>query len=192
MGSGLRSQKERRFTDDTQRAGEGIGKRERAVGRGPRFGMPARDGERGQVLVEFALIAPLFILLVAGIIQFGVALNYWLDMQRIANQGARWAVVNAYPDCPRTGPPAPCSPTLQEYLASSPVSGGLDPDIEICFEEMTGAPSGAAVGDPVTVRLTTQFSFVPIVRIGTLDLAGSATMRVEQRPSRYTAAACPP
>ena len=52
-----------------------------------------RDRESGQALVEFALILPLFILLVVGIIQFGVGLNYWLDMQRIANQGARWGVV---------------------------------------------------------------------------------------------------
>jgi hypothetical protein len=154
----------------------------------PRVRLSSR--EEGQALVEFALVAPLFLLLVAGIIQFGVALNYWLDMQRIANQGARWAVVNAYPGCPRSGPDAPCSPTLQEYLASSPVSGGLDPAVEICFEEENGAPSGAAVGDPVTVRLTSQFDFVPIVKIGQLELRGVATMRVEQVPTRYSAAGC--
>ena len=34
-------------------------------------------------------------MIVVGVIQFGVALNFWLDMQRIANQGARWAVVNS-------------------------------------------------------------------------------------------------
>jgi hypothetical protein len=146
--------------------------------------------EDGQALVEFALLAPLLLLIVVGIIQFGVGLNYWLDMQRIANQGARWAVVNAYPGCPRTGPDAPCSPTLQQYLASRPVSSGLDPDVEICFEEQTGAPSGATVGDPVTVRLTTQFQLVPLIRIGTLDLTGAATMRVEQKPTRYTASGC--
>ena len=55
------------------------------------------ERESGQALVEFALILPLFLLIVVGIIQFGVALNFWLDMQRIANQGARWAVVDRYP-----------------------------------------------------------------------------------------------
>ena len=34
------------------------------------------------------------LMIVVGIIQFGIGLNYWLDMQRIANQGARWAAVN--------------------------------------------------------------------------------------------------
>ena len=56
-------------------------------------GRAERSRERGQALVEFALIVPLFLIIVVGIIQFGVGLNYWLDLNRIANQGARWAVV---------------------------------------------------------------------------------------------------
>ena len=143
------------------------------------------------MLVEFALLAPLLLLIVVGIIQFGVALNYWLDLQRIANQGARWAVVNHYPGCPRSGPDAPCAPTLQQYLASDSVAGGLNPDVVICFEEMNGTPSGATVGDPVTVRLTTEFDFVPIVgKVGSVELTGAATMRVEHEPTRYSGAAC--
>ena len=47
-------------------------------------------------MVEFALILFPLLIIVAGIIQFGIALNYWLDMQRIANQGARWAAVNCW------------------------------------------------------------------------------------------------
>jgi hypothetical protein len=162
----------------------------RAEGVVGRPGVRIAGREDGQVLVEFALLAPLLVLLIAGIIQFGVALNYWLDLQRIANQGARWAVVDSYPGCPRSGPQAPCSPTLQEYLATSPVSSGLSPGVEICFEEMTGSPSGATVGDPVTVRLTSRFTLVPILKIGELDIRGAATMRVEQRPTRYVAGGC--
>ena len=149
---------------------------------------PAR--ESGQVLVEFALIAPLLTLLVAGIVQFGVALSYWHDLQRLANEGARWAVVNAYPGCPSNGPDAPCAPTLQALLESEPVSGGLDPTVEICFEEMTGV-GGAGPGDPVTVRLRADYPVVPIVDIGDLGLEATATMRVELPPTRYAAGACP-
>lgn len=182
MGSGLRSGKGRRLVGDTSRS------RDVRVDRKP--GARLREREEGQALVEFALLAPLLLLIVVGIIQFGVALNYWLDLQRIANQGARWAVVNAYPGCPRSGPDASCSPTLQQYLASAPMSGGLDPNVVICFEEQSGTPSGATVGDPVTVRLTTEFDFVPMIRLGTIDLIGAATMRVEQKPTRYSGSAC--
>jgi hypothetical protein len=133
-------------------------------------------------MVEFALAAPLLILLVAGIIQFGVALNFWLDMHRIANQGARWAVVN----CGPAGGFDPCSPTLDAYLAQQPVARGNNPDVEICYESMTGqGPDGAeaVAGDAVTVKMTDAFTMVPIIDVGTIDLSASATMRLEQKPT---------
>ena len=148
-----------------------------------------RERESGQALVEFALIVPLFIVLVVGIIQFGVGLNYWLDMQRIANQGARWGVVNKFPGM--TGPcvadpdlvcTPPASPTLQAYLAGEPVSGGLNPCVDISF------PSTASeVGDPVKVELAIPFTFLPILNLGTIKLTADATMRLEQEPGRYSA-----
>lgn len=141
-----------------------------------------RPSERGQALVEFALAAPLLVLLVAGIVQFGVALNFWLDMHRIANQGARWAVVN----CGLAGGFDPCNPTLEAYLEQQPIAGGSNPDVAICYESMTGEESGgpvAVAGDAVTVRLTDGFTMVPIIGVGTLDLTASATMRLEQKPT---------
>ena len=140
----------------------------------------ARSRERGQAMVEFALLAPVFLLIVAGIIQFGVALNFWFDMQRIANQGARWAVVNC-------GPPTStvCDPTLQTALENDVISIGNNPTVEICMEELSGISGGlpvAAVGDPVSVRLTDSFNFVPIVGLGSVTLRGRATMRLEQIP----------
>jgi hypothetical protein len=146
-----------------------------------------RERESGQALVEFALILPVFVVLVVGIIQFGVGLNYWLDMQRIANQGARWAVVNKFPD---VNPADPCvadpdqvctNPnTLQGYLASQPVSGGLNPCVDISFPV-----DPPAVGDPVKVELAIPFTFVPILKLGTIKLTADATMRLEQEPGRY-------
>jgi hypothetical protein len=134
-----------------------------------------RSRERGQALVEFALIAPLFLLIVVGIIQFGIGLNYWLDLNRIANQGARWAVVNKYPGC---GGSPPCSPTLVDHLESQAVSGGLDPQVTICFEGNTGV-----VGEPVTVRATHSFNFLAIMDLAPITLRGKATMRIEQPPT---------
>jgi len=59
-----------------------------------------QDRESGQATVEFALILFPLLILVGGIIYFGIGLHYWLDAQRIANQGARWAAVNNWPpDC---------------------------------------------------------------------------------------------
>jgi hypothetical protein len=147
-----------------------------------------RRGERGQALVEFAIAAPVFVLLVAGIIQFGVAINYWFELNRLSNQGARWAVVNSYPGCPRTGPNAPCNPTLQRYLSCEPAPDALKPAVTISF------PAGTSrIGDPVKVSASSPWTFVPIIGVGTINLTASATMRLEQAPGRYAAGtgSCP-
>ena len=78
----------------------------RALATSSARGSVARVTRRGQATVEFALILIPLLILVVGIIQFGIGLNFWLDEQRIANQGARFAVVNAWPGCPR-GEPVP-------------------------------------------------------------------------------------
>ena len=102
------------------------------------------DRESGQSTVEFALILFPLLLLVAGIIQFGIALNYWLDMQRVANQGARWAAVNNWPpDCPRGSPLSSCtgSNTLQATLQRQMLTKGLqnpsNTDVQLCYPNGT-------------------------------------------------------
>lgn len=147
-------------------------------------GSPRPNRESGQAMVEFALILFPLLVIVTGIIWFGIGLNYWLDMQRIANQGARWAAVNNWPpDCPR-GSTACASPdTLQETLQRQAIADGLQDSVtvEVCY------PSGTEdVGDPVRVRLETPFTFVPILGIGTITLGADATMRLEQEPTLIT------
>jgi hypothetical protein len=151
------------------------------------------DRERGQALVEFALILFPLLLIVAGIIQFGIGLNYWLDMQRVANQGARWATVNNWPpDCPRGSVSctnvqicrtARSRTTLQNTLACQVLADGLHDAsiVKICY------PNGTELaGDPVRVEITAPFTFIPILEIGTITLRSDATMRLEQRPTLIT------
>ena len=51
--------------------------------------------KRGQAMVEFALVLPLFLLLVCGIIEFGVLYNAQLTLEQDAREGARYAAVHA-------------------------------------------------------------------------------------------------
>ena len=143
-------------------------------------------------MVEFALIAPLLLMIVVGIIQFGVVINYWLDMQKIANQGARWAATNTYPGCGTdTTDAVPCqsgAPTLQSYLANKNITGdarGEGFTVTICF------PNGTSdVGDPVRVSASQDYRFMRITLLPKFNIGASATMRLEQTPGRYTAGAC--
>jgi TadE-like protein len=135
--------------------------------------------ESGQAMVEFALILFPLLLLVVGVIQFGIGLNYWLDMQRIANQGARWAAVNNWPpDCPRSAASCPSPNTLQETLERQILTSGLQKaiNVEICYPNADNMDTG----EPVKVRLEADFTFLPIMGIGTIQLGADATMRLEQ------------
>ena len=54
-----------------------------------RFG----KNEKGVAAVEFALIAPILVLLVLGIIEFGWLFNGWITINGAAREGARIATV---------------------------------------------------------------------------------------------------
>jgi Flp pilus assembly protein TadG len=54
---------------------------------------PTVRDERGQTAVEFALVAPLLIVLLLGIIQFGIAFHNYVTITDAARAGARQAIV---------------------------------------------------------------------------------------------------
>ena len=142
----------------------------------------ARD-EGGVALVEFALVLPLLLLLLFGMLDFGRAFNYWIDSTHLANEGARWAVVNKNPG---TG-------TLQQYIQQQADteelrSGGTDavPDpLQVCVT----FPNGEVVGEPVKVTANVTYHWLPFLgkRLGILDttVSGSSVMRLEAVPTNY-------
>jgi Flp pilus assembly protein TadG len=50
--------------------------------------------EDGQAILEFALVLPIFLLLVIGIIQFGIAYNNYITLTDAVRVGAREAAVS--------------------------------------------------------------------------------------------------
>jgi hypothetical protein len=54
-------------------------------------------------------------------------------------------------------------------------------------------PAGATlkVGNPISVQVRSQYSFVPILGIGTITLQGKATMLLEDTPKKLTGAVTP-
>lgn len=53
------------------------------------------EDEKGQALLEFALVLPLLVLLLFGIAEFGRMLGVYLSLQHAAREGARLAVTGA-------------------------------------------------------------------------------------------------
>ena len=149
---------------------------------------------RGAAMVEFALVAPLLFVVIFGTIDFGRAFHYWNLEQQMANEGARLAAVNS-------GVPGKCadgtSPTtLQQYIqcqnTGEVASGGsfwFDKGAKVCIS----FPSGTSnIGDPVQVQVSASYKWLPIDWYfsssppTTTTIAGTATMRLEAAPFKYS------
>ncbi len=48
----------------------------------------------GVAMTEFALVLPVLVLIIAGILSFGRVFFYWIEANHLANETARWAVVD--------------------------------------------------------------------------------------------------
>lgn len=138
--------------------------------------------DAGTAIVEMAFVLPLLLLLAYGILDFGRAGNYKSDLTRLAQIGARYAVVNVNPST-GTAPGASCS-TLKTYLANQADSNELKNMINNGTVHITYGT--AAVGSPVQVTVSGTFTFLRYIggKIGGLTkaLTGSSTMRLEQTP----------
>jgi hypothetical protein len=60
---------------------------------------------RGQALVEFAMVAPFFFLLLFSIIEFGRAIYFIQILNNAAREGARYAIVHGNESTDPSGPP---------------------------------------------------------------------------------------
>lgn len=142
--------------------------------------------ESGVALVEFALVLPVLLVLLLGMLDFGKAFNYWIDETHLANEGARWAAVDKNPG----------SGSLQQYIRSQAnttelQNGGtawVAAPIQICISFPNGTSN---VGDPVRVTASATYNWLPFIgtRIGITQtpLSASATMRLEAKPTVYSA-----
>ena len=147
--------------------------------------------ESGVALVEFALVLPLLLLLLFGMLDFGKAFNYWIDETHLANETARWAVVNTNPG----------GGTLQSYVLSQADttelknggSSSVPNKAQVCISFPTNTQTGTSgqVGDPVQVTVSVTYDWMPFINSSTgltnVTLTGQSTMRLEAKPTNYTA-----
>jgi hypothetical protein len=121
--------------------------------------------DRGAIMVEFALILPILVILVFGIIEFGRAYNTQIALQGAAREGAR---------------------ALALADAASAVQA-VDDSHGLSTVVSVGFPDGSCPVNPDpdprkvvyrTVTTSTNIPFsVPFFTIGTLTLKAEASMR---------------
>jgi hypothetical protein len=107
-----------------------------------------RRRERGQTLAEFAMIAPLFVILLFGFIDTARLYQSWVTIQHAAREGARYGVTGRE-DCAAASPDRL---TCIEYITRDQVEGLTDPanDMDV-YVRSWGYPAYAdppVDGDP--------------------------------------------
>ncbi|WP_243124594.1 TadE family protein [Clostridium sp. AWRP] len=123
--------------------------------------------EKGQALVEFAMILPILLLLVMGIVQFGMVINSYLTIENASREGARAGIIGSTDEEIR-------------YLIAA-TSPNLDP--KNLTVTITPDESSRRSGDSLIVKVTYKYNLtVPIISSlfnNVIELNGQTTMRVE-------------
>ena len=108
--------------------------------------------EKGQAMVEFALITPLLILLVCGIIDFGWIFGNQLIMNNACRDTARFMAIN-YMDATKTGATLQLKIDKAEETFTNRLGGYtylINDDLEVTLPGALVPPTG----DSVTVAAT--------------------------------------
>jgi TadE-like protein len=161
------------------------------------------SAENGAAMAELALVLPLLLVLIFGLLDFGKAFNAWIDETHLANEGARLAAVNYKPDagwpaCPSADPTGGLGCYIQRGAATKELVGGrtgtpyapLQNGAKVCISFPNVGHTNPIVGDPVQVTVSVNYKWLRYltgwIDAATTPITGRATMRLEALPGNYT------
>ncbi|MFA7297142.1 MAG: TadE/TadG family type IV pilus assembly protein [Dehalococcoidia bacterium] len=126
--------------------------------------------ERGQSTVELALLLPVIVLLLFGVLEFGRVFNAWIVVTQASREGARIGATQCATN-------AACSGNVEAWVNNS--LGGLDP--ANMTWDMTPGPYSAGGTLQVTVDYDVAITTPVISNLvgNTLTVHGATSMRLE-------------
>lgn len=140
---------------------------------------PRRRGERGASAVEFALVMPILLVLVFGLIQYGL---YFWAVQGGADAARHGARISA------VGDPADCADFQTEVADQVTSFSDGSPTITRTYVKAEGnAAADVEIGDRVEITVTfnsidLNFPFVPFIDDG--KVSETVEARVDYVPSQ--------
>lgn len=134
-----------------------------------------RRDERGAALVEFAVVLPILVLFVFGIVQFGLAYSARVELTNAVREGARTAAIGRSA-CP------PASPEPATFLDDCVVAStrGAASGLQMASIDVqpTTCPATPGPADNASVRATYPMRYdIPFFRSGTWTLNAKGVMR---------------
>jgi len=124
-------------------------------------------GEDGTAAVEFALVFPILILLVFGIIEFGLALYYKEVLTNASREGARAGII--------ISSPRPTADEIKGVVVTALTNAGL-PSCNASCITVTGAQGSS--GDDLTVRVDYPYRFSVLANL-IAGFAGNVTLSAQ-------------
>jgi len=140
-----------------------------------RHGRHILRAERGQALVEFALILPILLLLVLGVIKMGIAATSWSNETHLASEAGRYAAVNSCSACGGV----PINTWILTQADTGDLKNPAKTTVTIKFTD-AGAKNHCQ-GDPVEVKLSYTYTLLdlPLLPKFTLPINATSTQRLE-------------
>jgi hypothetical protein len=129
---------------------------------------------KGSALLEFALIAPLLLILIAGIIQFGFILNAKIVVNSASYEGVRAATMS-------DEPVSSAAEAVLNYASSS--MPGWDFGSRLNLEtDISGYNPGDEITIKVIYRVPNFFNkIIPFFNDDKIDVCGESTMKIEEK-----------
>lgn len=134
-----------------------------------------RREEEGAELIEFVVVFPILMLILAGILDFGMMFRSYEVVTNAAREGARVAILPGYQE-------ADVQLRVQEYLDAAGLSNTVVTNLDT-------VPVTTAAGTFTAQRVTVKYTYEMLVLsgpaalfgggIGDVNVAASAVMRSE-------------
>ena len=132
--------------------------------------------QKGAALVEFAIVLPLLLVLVFGMIEFSIMFYDKAVITNASREGARAGIVYDFPDRVTMGQ---IEDAVKEYASGRLISfGGANLAPDIVSNECLNA------GDSLTVSVAYEYTYLVLPSLittltGPIDLTAVTTMRCE-------------
>jgi Flp pilus assembly protein TadG len=130
--------------------------------------------ERGVALVEFALVLPLLLLVILGIVDFGKAFGYKNQETHLANEAARYAAVNSCAACDSAGK------TINQFVKDDATPSELRNGLVLTIAFTDPTPKNHCIGSPVKVTINYTYKFFGFLKLLPVTVGASSTMRLEK------------
>lgn len=131
--------------------------------------------EEGQAMVEFALVLPVFLLILCGIIDFGWLFYNQLSLNNACREGARYAVVNTAEGA--------STQAIENHIKNLTTSVFANDGVDITIEYTS---QGDPTAGDITVSLEADISFFTPVLSTVLGREKTITSTVTMKVESYT------